>query len=78
MAASSQRDPLQRHRCQVSQHNHYSVTLNDGQTYTVKTPKHHTQHSEAEFEEHLLDVIKQTIANVVGGVIIKIIFKGRA
>ena len=57
--------------------NQYAVTLKDGRTFKVNTPHHHTNLSEGEFEKHLLDVLKQSVAGVIAGGIIKIIFNGK-
>lgn len=61
----------------MPQLNQYAVTLRDGRTYTVNTPNHHADHGEQEFKDHLLDVLKQTVAGVIAVGIGGILFKGQ-
>lgn len=42
--------------------NVYEVRLKDGSVYHVTTPHHHDDHDEKTFKDHLLDIIKSTIA----------------
>ncbi len=59
----------------MPQRNQGAVTLKDGRIVTVNTSNQPANHSEAEFHDHLLDVLKQTVAGGmavgIGGVQIK-------
>lgn len=57
--------------------NQYDVSLNNGDSYTVNTPKHHDDHTDDVFKAHLLDVIKQTTATVGAALITRYVFKQR-
>ncbi len=57
--------------------NIYQVTLSDGSKYDVTTDKHHDDHSEPTFRQHLLDVIKNAISGIVSGVVVGFVHKSR-
>lgn len=48
----------------------YEVQTSDGRVHQVATPKHHSQSDEKTFKQHLLDVIKQTTAQILAGVVV--------
>ncbi len=58
--------------------NRYEAEHSDGQTYDVTTHRHHDDHGDKEFKDHLLDVIKSTCAGVFSGYIVRFTHKGRA
>ena len=63
--------------------NKYEAHTHDGAVYDVTTEKHHGDHTEEGFKQHLGRIIDGTISGaaggIVGGVILKkFIFKGRA
>jgi hypothetical protein len=57
--------------------NQYEVRLSDGQAYNVTTDQHHANHSDSAFKQHLLDVIKQSAAGIITGVVVGYVHKGR-
>ncbi len=57
--------------------NQYEVAHSNGQTYTVTTDRHHDSYSDKDFKEHLHGVIQGTFSTVIGGVVLRYIFKGR-
>jgi len=57
--------------------NIYEVHTSDGRAHQITTPKHHTQSDEKTFKQHLLDVIKQSTAQILAGVVVnRFTFKG--
>ena len=55
----------------------YELVTNQG-THNVTTPHHHEDHDEANFQKHLIDVIKQSSAQIISGLIIhRITYRGR-
>ncbi len=48
----------------------YHVQTSDGQSFTVTTDQHHDDHTDKGFRDHLLDVIKQAVAQIASGVFI--------
>ena len=57
--------------------NQYDVTLSDGRSYSVTTDRHHGEHSDNAFKQHLLDIIKQSAAGIITGVVVGYIHRGR-
>tara|TARA_R110002051_G_scaffold269600_1_gene329790 strand:- start:5202 stop:5381 length:180 start_codon:yes stop_codon:yes gene_type:complete len=55
----------------------YEVKHSDGRTYDVTTDKHHSDHHESDFKDHLLGIIERTISGVASGVIIHFALKRR-
>lgn len=58
--------------------NAYHVELSTGQSYNVTTDRHHGDHDDKTFKQHLLDIIKGSVSGVVAGVVVRYIHKGRA
>lgn len=50
--------------------NVYEVTVGDGQAFNVTTSHHHADHDDKTFAAHLLDVIKQSGAQIVAGMVV--------
>lgn len=61
----------------MAQLNQYEVQLRDGRRYTVETPRYHVNEDARSFEEHLIDILKQTVAGVITIGIGTILFKGK-
>jgi hypothetical protein len=57
--------------------NVYEARLSSGESYTVTTDRHHGDHDDKTFKQHLLDVIKGSISGIVSGVVVAYIHKGR-
>jgi hypothetical protein len=55
----------------------YEVEHSNGKKYTVTTDRHHADHNDSDFKEHLHNVIQNTFSTVVGGMVLRYIFKGR-
>lgn len=56
----------------------YEVHTNDGRTHEVPTTHHHSDHDEATFKRHLLDVLKGTASGVASNIIVsRFIYRGR-
>lgn len=55
----------------------YEVATNQG-NFDVNTPHHHGDHDDKTFAQHLLDVIKQSGAQIVAGLVVhRFTYKGR-
>lgn len=57
--------------------NLYGVQTSSGKNFDVTTNKHHDDHDDKTFRDHLLDVIKGTASQVIGEVVVRYTFKGR-
>ena len=55
----------------------YEVTHSNGKSYTVTTDRHHADHSDSDFKEHLHNIIQNTFTTVAGGIVLHYIFKRR-
>ena len=56
----------------------YSVQLSDGRTYDVSTEHYHGDHNDSTFKQHLLDVLKGTLSDLLARVIVASYrYKGR-
>lgn len=55
----------------------YHVELNNGDSYTITTDKHHEEYPPNVFLGHLLDVIKRTGAQVAAIAITRYMYRGR-
>lgn len=56
----------------------YEAHTNDGQSFDVSTPHHHSDHDDQTFRNHLLDVIKQSASQIIAGVVVhRYTYKGR-
>ena len=54
----------------------YQVTMNDGARYDVTTERHHDQVPEATFRQHLLQIIRDSVPNIISGVVVGFVLKG--
>jgi hypothetical protein len=57
--------------------NSYEAAHSNGQNYTVTTDRHHGDYSDRDFKEHLHGVIQGTFSTVIGGAVLRYIFKGK-
>jgi len=55
----------------------YEVTLSNGDKYDVNTRTHHSDVPEPSFRQHLLDIIKASASQIIAGVVVGYIHKGR-
>jgi hypothetical protein len=55
----------------------YRADLSDGSAYDVTTDRHHADHDDRTFKQHLLDIIKASIPNIISGVVVGYVHKGR-
>lgn len=57
--------------------NEYTVTLSNGDTYTVTTGHHHGDHTVEAFKKILGDIVKQSTGSVIAGTILHFALKKR-
>jgi hypothetical protein len=57
--------------------NLYQARLNNGQTYDVTTDRHHADHDDKTFKQHLLEVIKASVPGIISGIVVGYVHKGR-
>jgi hypothetical protein len=55
----------------------YEARTGDGKAYNVSTDRHHADHDDKTFKQHLLDVIKGSVSGVISGVVVTYVYKGR-
>ena len=55
----------------------YDVHTSDGRVHQVETNNHHSDHSEATFGKHLLDVLKGAAGGFIGGSLQRFVYRGR-
>lgn len=58
--------------------NIYEARHSNGQTYDVPTDRHHSNHHESDFKDHLRDIIERTVSGVASGYILHFALKRRA
>ncbi|WP_287103859.1 hypothetical protein [Brevundimonas sp.] len=61
--------------------NLYEVKHSNGTTYDVTTDKHHGDHHESDFKDHLLQIIDRSVGSAAGalisGYVLHFTLKGR-
>jgi hypothetical protein len=53
----------------------YEVKHSNGQTYNVTTDKHHDNHHESDFKDHLVKIIERTVSGVAIGYVLHFTLK---
>ena len=57
--------------------NIYEVRHSKGRTYDVPTDRHHDNHHDSDFKDHLLSILERTVGSLVSGYILHFTLKRR-